>query len=111
MLNFLALISTCVCAQGSTENYGGPLGTSAGLAGRKNTCVHEEGRKPILSGTDQNTTTEKTSGSLIYTQNLFIWLSLILNQSELVLTSSMPLKSFFGVFTEKIGIIFTNVVH
>lgn len=87
------------------------MGTSAGLAGRKNTCVHEEGRKPILSGTDQNTTTEKTSGSLIYTQNLFICLSLILNISELMLTCLMSLKSFFGVFKEKIRIRFTNVVH
>lgn len=39
----------------------GPCGTVAGLAGRKCTCVKKEGRKPSLSGPDQNTTTEKTT--------------------------------------------------
>lgn len=37
-----------------------PCGTCAGLPGRKSTCVHKEGRKPILQGPDNNTTTVKT---------------------------------------------------
>lgn len=37
-----------------------PCGTCAGLPGRKSTCVHKEGRKPILWGPDNNTTTVKT---------------------------------------------------
>lgn len=36
-----------------------PCGTQAGFAGRKSTCVHKEGRKPILSGPEHNTTIEK----------------------------------------------------
>lgn len=37
-----------------------PCGTCAGLPGRKSTCVHKEGRKPIPRGAHNNTTTVKT---------------------------------------------------
>lgn len=63
----------CVCSQGGIESSQGPFGTSAGFAGRKNTCVHEEGRKPILSGTDHNTTTEKNK-QLTYGLTISIYL-------------------------------------
>lgn len=66
----------CVCTQGGIESSRGPFGTSAGFAGRKNTCVHEEEgkrRKPILSGTDHNTTTEKNK-QLTYGLTISIYL-------------------------------------
>lgn len=58
--------------QGGTESSRGPFGTSAGFAGRKNTCVHEEGRKPNLPGTDHNTTTEKKQAAPTWPHNIYL---------------------------------------
>lgn len=55
-----------VCSQGGTESSRGPFGTSAGFAGRKNTCVQEEGRKPNLPGTDQKHHNRKRNKQLTH---------------------------------------------
>lgn len=71
-------VGTCASlSQGSRKNRRSPFGTSAGLAGRKNTCVHEEGRKPILSGTTITPQQKKQAAYASTSQTRFIWMRLM----------------------------------
>lgn len=84
-----------VCSQGGTESSRGPFGTSAGFAGRKNTCVQEEGRKPNLPGTDhKHHNRTETSSSHMHSQYLFIRMSLIVDTLALMVILRTLLRSY-----------------
>lgn len=87
-----------VCSQGGTESSRGPFGTSAGFAGRKNTCVQEEGRKPNLPGTDHKRHNRKETGnSHMHSQSLIIRMSLIVDTPALMVILHTPLRSLLDI--------------